>query len=88
MQSVNQIMTVLEKAVGDLVVKYDPAASGSGFSARSGPEAVMDRLGFGIDPADEVGAVNGMLAQGNAPTQNIKGHGGSGRAPAPSPRRE
>ena len=79
MQSVNQIMTMLEKAVGDLVVKYDPAASGSGFSARSGPEAVMDRLGFGIDPADEVGAVNGMLAQGNANTQNIKGHGGSGR---------
>ena len=80
MQSVNRIMTMLEKAVGDLVVKYDPAASGSGFSARSGPEAVMDRLGFGIDREDEVGAVNGMLAQGNANTQNIKGHGGSGAA--------
>ena len=55
MQSVNRIMTMLEKEVGDLMVKYDPAASGSGFSARSGPEAVMDRLGFGIDREDEVG---------------------------------
>jgi hypothetical protein len=70
MQLVNRIMTMLEKAVGDLVVKYDPAASGSGFSARSGPEAVMDRLGFGIDPEDEVVTISRLFTRND---------GGSGR---------